>query len=63
MFLYVVDKPFNFVLFAVKMQLSRVTEFFPSTTIPSEVLDVRVEFFTVTFAVEYILGDPTPFVV
>ena len=47
-------------LFAVKLQLLRLTEFLPSMTIPSEVLEVRVASLTVISAVEYIDGEPVP---
>ena len=50
--LYVSEFPFNFVFVASIVTLFKVTEFLPSTTTPSDEVDVKVASFTVISAVE-----------
>lgn len=52
MFLYVVDRPFNFVLLSVKSQLSNFTEFEPSITTPSDAFATKLALLTDISAVE-----------
>ena len=55
--------PLSFVLSAVRSQSLSVMEFIPSMQTPSERFEIRLASETVISAVEYIDGEPRPFVV